>query len=362
MVLGLKAAFAVLLNHIAGTIPSPVPNHGSFFGFDIPLNWMYPFVGWDSVYYHAIAANWYPHELAPLWAYFPLYPATIRMLGLLGLDLWICGFIISVGAGCISILIFQKIAEVYLDKKTSLVTTALYFLLPPVFIFTTVSYTESLFLLLSLVAWWAHIKGKTFASVVSASFLVLSCGFGILILFPLAYDLIRRRQFEKVPLLGLPIATLLCWLGYAYVETGNALTPYVVQSYWNTERVIEIRLGIILFITHGDLKIVELIRPYELLLAVGAFFIVLITFLTFRTWKIDSSLGVYSSTFLLFTGAIAVTLLQNYVSLARYLSIIFPVGMALQIRDKSILYLALSLLICSDLVAWWMFIFTNSFH
>jgi hypothetical protein len=354
----LKGIFALVIYYWPGKTAAS----WNLYGVRMPLDWLYLFGAWDSMEYHMLAANWYPSTLNPLWAYFPLYPASMRLLGLLGLDLWFAGVLVSATAGCVSILIFQKVATAYLDEVESLGATALYFLLPPVFVFTTVSYTESLFLLLSLMTWYAHIKGRETSSTFFASLTVLTRAYGLLILIPLAYDFLRCKEFKKLGLLGFPFAVLFGWFSYGFLKTGNVLAPFTAQSYWNTPTVIQIREDIRLLLMNGDMRILQLLVRFESLFVIGILFIALITWLCIHTWRTDRSLGVYSFTFLLSIGLVAVTFIQTFVSLPRFLSLIFPSGLSMRTKRKWLLFIALGLLGSFDLLAWWMFLFTDSFH
>jgi Gpi18-like mannosyltransferase len=324
--------------------------------------WISLFAAWDTNYYYELAANWYPSTANQLWAFFPLYPASIRSLGFLGLDLWTAGFLISILAGFASILIFQRVARCYLNQEEAIIVTTFYFLLPPVFVFTTVSYTEALFLLLTLITWYSHIRERDIISASFASLVVLTRIYGLLIVVPLAYDFIRRHQLNRVWYLGLPFCALMGWLLYAFERTSNILAPLTAQSYWNTTIVIEVRKRLSAFFTYGDLRGYQFLLRFQILFIIGVVFAALITWLCIRSWKLDRSLGVYSLTFLLAIGSVAVIFIQTFGSLPRFLSMIFPAGLSFQCKKRWLIHLSLSLLVAADLVAWWMFIFTTYFH
>jgi hypothetical protein len=328
----------------------------------MPLDWLYLFAAWDSGFYHAIAANWYPSVLNVLWAYFPLYPASMRLVGLFGLDLWLAGFLMVEIAGFASILVFQKVASMYVNKAEALSVTILYFLLPPVFVFTTVSYTESLFLLLSLLTWYSHIKGREASCAVLASLTVLTRAYGLLILIPIGYDFIRFKQFKNLGFLLFPFVAFVAWLSYGFLKTGSFLAPFSAQSYWNTATVNQIRDSVSSFMMHGDPGSLYFLFQFQHLVVLGILFLGLIAFLCIRTWNLDRSLGVYSCTFLLVIGFLAATLVQTFVSLPRFLSLIFPVGMSFRIGKRWLFRMTLGLFVSLDLLAWWMFLFTDKFH
>ncbi|HXZ90202.1 MAG TPA: mannosyltransferase family protein [Candidatus Dormibacteraeota bacterium] len=354
----MKGAFAAILYYSPWKTSAP----WNLYGAKMQFSWMYLFAAWDSGAYHELAANWYPSSLNPLWAYFPLYPACIRLFGFLGLDLWLGAFLVANVAGFLSILMFHKVARAYLAEADSYSATALYFLLPYVFVFTTVSYTESLFLLLSLMTWYAHIKGRDVRSTVFASLTTLTRAYGLLMLIPMGYNFLKNREFRRLSVLVLPIATFLGWISYGFLRTGNALASFAAQSYWTSPTALQIRDSLSSFFMTGDLGVFQLVERFEVVMIVGFVTIVFIAWLCIRTWRIDKSLTVYSTTFLLAMSLVVGIYIQNFISLSRYLSLIFPVGLSLTTSRKWLLYSAIVLLSLLDLTAWWMFLFTQSFH
>lgn len=354
----LRALFAIVIYYLPGKAAEP----WNVYAAKMPYDWLYLFTAWDSRAYHSLAANWYPAVMDPHWAFWPLYPASIRLLGLLGLDLWLGGFVIAELGGLLSILVFLRIASAYLSNVQSFAATALYFTLPPVFIFTAVSYTESLFLLFTLMAWYTHIKGRETSAAVFASFAALTRVYGLLIVVPLAYDFLHSRQFRKSALLAIPISSFVGWLSYAYFRTGDALAPLTAESYWNTPVAIQLRESIDRFFLSGDLRVFGYMTKFQLLALLGGTFVIVMLWLCTRTWKLDKSLGVYSFTFLLSLVSAAVAFIPAFVSIPRFLSTIFPLGLPLKTTRTRFLVALLCLLAVLDLLAWWMFLFTDIFH
>jgi hypothetical protein len=354
----LKTIFAVVLYFLPGKIVAP----WNLYGAQMPYHWLYLFSAWDSGYYYSLAANWYPSSLAPIWAYFPLYPACIRLLGLLGLDLMVAGFLVSNITGYVSIIMFQKVGSTYLDKSSLLSATVLYFLFPYVFVFTTVSYSDSLFLLLSLMTWYAHIKGRDFNAAIFASLTALTRAYGLLILIPLGFDFLKRRQFKRLGFLGLPIAAIAGWLYYGSYRTGSILAPFAAQSYWTSTLAIQIRESVLLLFMDGDMRVFQLVQRFLVAAILGTVCLAFFVWLGIRTLRWDRSLGIYSFTFLLAIILVVSTLIQNFISLPRYLSLVFSNGLALRTKRRWVLGTVMGLFAILDLMAWWMFLFTENFH
>ena len=328
----------------------------------VSSNWLYLFSAWDSGYYHSIAVHWYPSQLGPLWAYFPFYPSLIRLLGLVGVDLWWAGVMVAIVSGLMSIVVFQKIAGLYLNPADAFRATVLYFLLPPVFVFTTVSYTEPLFLLLSLLTWYAHVRGNEASAAVLAALTALTRSYGILIVAPIAYDLLRLRKYKTVSLLSLPCCALVGWLAYAFSKTGVFLAPMAAQSAWNTPIVLRIQENMIRFFTSGDIERLHFILNYWALITIGTSFFVLTALLTVRVWKLDTALGVYSAVFLTAFGAAPLLFIPTFVSLPRFLSLSFTSGIALRTKRRLLFFTVALVLSAIDFLAWWLFLFTTFFH
>jgi hypothetical protein len=354
----LKTLFGLIIYLLPGKIAEP----WNIYHAQTSSDGLYLFSAWDSGYYHLIAAQWYPSQLNPLWAYFPLYPSIIRLLGLAGVDSWWAGVVVAIMSGLTSIVVFQKIAGLYLSPADAFRTTILYFLLPPVFVFTTVSYTEPLFLLLSLLTWYSHTKGNEAAAAALAALTVLTRSYGILIVAPIAYDLLRLRKYRTISLLALPCCALVGWLAYAFNKTGVLLAPIASESTWNTTIVLQIQ-GIILgFFSSGGTEGLPMVLRYGDLIIVGVAFFALIALLSIKVWKLDRALGVYSALFLSAFSVATVFFIPTFVSLPRYLSFSFAPGIALCIK-RTLLFLAIIIALSAlDLLAWWLFLFSTVFH
>jgi hypothetical protein len=351
-----------ILGLIIYSLPGKIAEPWNIYHAQTSSDGLYLFSAWDSGYYHSIAAQWYPSQLNPLWAYFPLYPSIMRLLGFAGVELWWAGVVVAIMSGLMSIVVFQKIAGLYLSPADAFRATILYFLLPPVFVFTTVSYTEPLFLLLSLLTWYSHMRGNETSAAVLAALTALTRSYGILIVAPIAYDLLRLRKYKSISLLALPCCTLVAWFAYAFNKTGVPLAPMVAESAWNTAIVFRIQGSIIRFFSSGGTEGLPMVLRYWGLIIVGAAFLALIGLLSIKVWKLDRTLGVYSLFFLSAFSAATAFFIPTFVSLPRYLSFSFAPGIALCIK-RTLLFLALAVtLSVLDFLAWWLFLFSTVFH
>jgi hypothetical protein len=283
----------------------------------------------------------------------------IRLLGFTGVDLWFAGIIIANTAGLATIPAFQMTAENYLNKSEASLSTILYFLLPPVFVFTTVSYTEPVFLLFSILAWYTHEKGNDFGAAILASFAALTRVYGLLIVVPLAYDL---RHSKRVAFLMIPLAVFVGWLSYAYLRVGNALAPFDAQSFWRAPIEAQFLDSVNRFFSTGDLRLFQYLTHFWFFAVLGVTSLSFVTWLCIRSSRLDRTLGVYSFTFLFSILSAVIAFIPTLVSMPRFLSFIFPVGFSLRTQRKLLVIVSLIALAFVDFAAWWMFLFTTVFH
>lgn len=326
----------------------------------LPFDWLYLFSAWDTGYYQMIAFSWYPNFQDPLWAFFPLYPAAARILILGGINNWLACFVVATVAGLLSVPVFLTVAEKYLGPNQAFTATVLYFLLPHVFVFSGVSYSEPVFLLFSLLAWHFHQGQKEFKASVSAALCSLARPYGILIAIPLAYEYIKRREPRKLFYLLIPALALSAWSIYGTVET-RVLVPWATAGlYWHTPNANKVweNMGRLAW---GDLTAVAPLVPYTRE-AVGLIAsLVLTAYLVILVSRVDKALTVY----ILVTvfGILIVTkgYPTTYPAFPRFLSVLFPLGLVLHTSNRKLLAVMVVVLLILDYVAWLSFL-TDGFH
>ena len=261
----------------------------------VPLSkWLYVFSGWDSAWYYAIAESWYPHTLSPLWAFFPLYPALIRVVAYLGLSIPFASFCITQFSSLISIILFQMTAERYCMKWESASATLLYFALPPVFVFSAVSYSESVFLLFSLLAWYEHLAGRERIAGIAAAASSLARPYGFLVGLPLAFDYVKRRRYSQLLYAALPLLIFLGWMFYSFVMTGDFAVISSLHTYWPNQPLITLEAAVVELL-HGNFQAAEeamgvllgFMRAHFLRAIIGLVSIVLVAVLSYKVLAID---------------------------------------------------------------------------
>ncbi len=302
------------------------------------------FVDWDSGFFLSIAQNGYPpwEGLSKrLYAFFPAYPALIRASAYIFHDYSLAASVPALILGVGSVVLFQMIGELYLSKRDAMISTIVFAFFPYVFLFTSVAYTEPLFLFSTLACWLLHKKQHPYASAVFATIATLTREYGILIIVPVAFDLIITHRVRNLWTLTLPVASLLGWSYFCFSATGDWLAPLTSQRIaWGT-----IGLGEILY----QILFMNSNLPHGTDVALIAFLAILV-FPVLRSFKIDRALGVYSVSLfflLLFAG--------SRISMVRYASFIFPLWFAFPMKNLRSAVLCVPIFLIISAALWFEF-------
>ena len=171
-----------------------------------PQVWLYLFNAQDSGFYVALARSWYAY---PMYVFFPAYPVLCMAVGAVTGDIWLSAFMVSFVLGSAAIPLFQAVAEQYMSRSEAAASTLLAATFPYVFVFTTISYTESLFLFSILATWYFYLKGRLTWSVLAATLATLTKTYGVTIVIPIAVGLLATRRIRQLPMLAIPVSALL---------------------------------------------------------------------------------------------------------------------------------------------------------
>lgn len=350
VILSIRMLFAGLLY---GTLIANGPGIGfSQFYEKAPYSWLYLFSSWDTTYYLLIAIHWYHNALSPLWAFSPLYPAVIRILLPLGIDPLLSAWLVASIAGAAAVIAFQKVAELYFPAGRAALTTVLYFLFPPVLLFSGVNYGEPLFLLLSLGTWFFAKKSQFLRSNLMAALCSLARPNGILVIIPLFVQCVRSRKLAELPYLVMPIMAFVGWLLYGYFATGILFVNRVaLTTFWGGNVApANILANIGDRIANAALYGVPLSVRYTAIIVAGSLFVAFIVLLAYRAYKIEGALGLY----VLFSISLIVPygFLTSPFSFARYFAFLFPIGLPLYTRRKWLIMCAFVLFLVLDYFTW----------
>ncbi len=224
-------------------------------GYGKQMSWSpYPWLDfwgvWDARWYMDIAEHGYSTatKLADFpdqtnFPFFPLYPVLMKLLGrALGGRYFEAGLLISNACLLLSAYVLYKLVARSWGKKIALRSIKYLFLFPVSFILSGV-FTESLYLLLSLLCfYWAKQK-KWWLAGLCGAFLSATRILGILIALPLLFEYLQSIEFKPGKIRASSLFLLLVPLGlvafgwYNYRVTGDFFFFMTNQAAWDRELI-----------------------------------------------------------------------------------------------------------------------------
>lgn len=204
-------------------------------GFEKNLNYLESLVQWDGGHYLSIAK--YGYQISEETAFFPLYPLFIKFLSLLYKNEFFWGLIVSNASLLIFLYFFFKIVK----KKCSwsvAYNTLISFLVFPTAFFTTIYYSESLFLLMVILTFY-FLESKKFhlsALFISLAGLTRIVGAGLILSIFYKYFSSIDFRVKKINVkIIYPLLSTFGILGYCLYllsKTGDPFSFLNVQTMW----------------------------------------------------------------------------------------------------------------------------------
>ncbi|MEM1367548.1 MAG: mannosyltransferase family protein [Cyanobacteria bacterium P01_H01_bin.15] len=294
-------------------------------------------VRWDSGWYLSIINNGYQAStniemLQSNLAFFPLYPLTVRFLisllpsALRTTDMTLfMGALVSNVCCLTALMLLYRLGVAASADDTIARRTVLYLLVFPYSFILSCLYAESIFLLFSVAAFYAAQQQKWGLAGVCGGLLALSRPLGVLILIPLVWQYAELHQWRWRQIRGsaafllLIPASLLAYLGWVGLMTGDFLAPIKAQAAWGRNFAFP---WMTIFASNSQ-------TPY--LTPVEQIFALLSLYLIIRFWRRlpSSSYPIYALLLILpplFTGSLT--------SFLRFLLVVFPAFMLLAILGK----------------------------
>ncbi len=225
-----------------------------------------PLAHWDAVWYLGIAESGYPSADSPRVAFFPLYPlltrGTAELGGGSGGALLLAGYAVSLAALLGALVLLYRLAALELGRRLA-APTLLLLCVFPASLFLGAPYSESLFLLASVGAFYAARTGHWAWAGAAAAAASGTRSAGVLLLLPLVLIYLygpRKRRNGAVPagrpaagggwlaalrptysvrpdagwLLLAPVG-LIAYVAYLGFAHGDALAFTSAQEYWGRE-------------------------------------------------------------------------------------------------------------------------------
>jgi hypothetical protein len=247
-IVGLFVSTRVVLTLIGWVSYASLP-----LGYGKQISWSpYPWLDfwgvWDSRWYMDIAQNGYS-TLAKLpefpeqtnFPFFPLYPVLMRLLGnALGGHYFVAGLLISNGCLLLSGYVLYRLVDKQWGQKIALRSLKYLFLFPVSFILSGV-FTESLYLLLSLLCFYGAKRRNWWLAGVCGALLSATRSLGVLIALPLLFEYLQSIDFKvdkirlnSLFLLLVPLG-LMAFSWHNYQITGDFLFFKTNQVAWDRE-------------------------------------------------------------------------------------------------------------------------------
>jgi hypothetical protein len=201
-------------------------------------------IRWDAAWYHDIAKNGYsfqPGEQSNT-AFFPMYPLLMKAVYPLlprGRDVgWFrAGFIVSNAALLVGLFYLFLLVRIDFDHRTA-ARTVLYLLVFPTTLFLSAVYSESVFLAVSVAAFYHARRSQWLLAALFAAAATITRSAGILLAAPLLLEYLAQRRFEWreirpdiAVLLLIPVPLLLHML-YLKQRVGNVMAISDAQAAW----------------------------------------------------------------------------------------------------------------------------------
>jgi hypothetical protein len=153
----------------------------------------------DTLWYTKIAMQGYAQGDGTT-VFFPLYPLLTRLVGkVLGGNYLLGGIIVSNMACFLALVYLYKLSHLEFDSDTAATRTVVYLSVFPTAFFLLGVYTESLFLLLAVAAFYYARRGNWLAASIMGLFAALTKQLGLLLLFPLLYEYLAQSSKFQVP-------------------------------------------------------------------------------------------------------------------------------------------------------------------
>lgn len=200
---------------------------------------------WDAGWYLEIARGGYHYEpgVTSNAAFFPLYPLLIRathaVLFLPDNDYWwlVIGVALSNAALVVALAYFRSLLAIDFDERT-VSRTIVYLLIFPTSFFFSCVYSESLFLALSVAAFYYARKNQWLTVCTLAALATLTRSQGIILFLPLFIEYLAQRNFrvqqvswDGMAFVLIPVA-LFTFAAFLKVKFGSWSTMFDLQNAW----------------------------------------------------------------------------------------------------------------------------------
>ena len=299
------------------------------------------FKTWDAGHYLFLAEKGYPHGVTDRAAFYPLYPFLIRSVGFLFLgNTLAAGLLISNICSLLAIVYFYLLVK-KMYNDTIAFTASLFMISFVTFFYTSLVYSEGLFLLL-VIAFFYYFHEKKFYPCLFLSILIpLTRPTGILVIVPLFGYLVldiwnsRKVKEPKIYILLLGFITgFLLYLGIMNYFTGSFFSGFDAQNLYFVHNSISNLFNPVSWFQRNFLDIHYTFHGFTTSILNRIFFGFFLILLYFIHKYLDTTLFLYS----LALGLIP-ALSDSFMSYIRFLIVIFPIFIVLALKLQKNPYL-----------------------
>ena len=196
-----------------------------------------PLARWDAVWYLRIADDGYTGGADT--AFFPLYPLLVRALVFPFASegaLLVSAYVVSLGCFAGALWLLQRLVALELGRPVAHATVWLVALFPAALYFGA-PYSESLFLLVSVGAFYAARTGRWAWAGTLAALATATRSAGVVLVVPLALMWLESRPRPRRGVLAIALAPLglAAYALYLGVEHGDALAFVDAQEVWHRD-------------------------------------------------------------------------------------------------------------------------------
>ncbi|WP_376795233.1 mannosyltransferase family protein [Thermogemmatispora sp.] len=293
---------------------------------------------WDSSHFITIAMHGYSNWWRT--AFFPLYPLLIRLTNYLADNPVLAGLVISNLAGFGALVMLHRLIAEDFDEELA-GRTVLYYATFPMAFFLAAAYSESLFMLLALLCFYAIRQGYWWQAALWGGLASLTRVTALPLLVPFVYEYLRQHQFrlgqfrlDALGILGIP-SGLGLFAGYCFLRFHDPLAFSHAESVWQRSlqppwfAVSATLAALVQDSSHLDFITIH--RVSDLVLLTGM--LVLVALLFVGPWRLRGSIALsYTSyTAVAFIFFLVVPAQGRYptMSLPRYCLALFPAFLVL---------------------------------
>jgi hypothetical protein len=327
----------------------------SQFGFKATAwdNWYSIWNRWDSVHYQRIAEHFYTQANIPLaefqfLSHFPpLYPSLMAALHWAGLPLVFAAFAITITAAVLGSCLLYELVLLEFNNRAAAFRAVIFMNIFPTAYFTNTPYSDSLYIALTLLAFYCLRTGKqVHFSALTMGFAILTRVVGITLIPVLLVSMAQKfRQkelsYKQVAALLFPIGAFLLYLLLNYLAYGNPLF-FLVDS---ANQAHTVKLGFLPFretittlLTFYE-RPATLIKDHSFMINLGwnSAFVLMATFLSLCfIKKLPAVYSVYAFGYLFFISSMSWA-----ISNARYVLAIFPIYIGLGLIENRVISMSI---------------------